>query len=67
MEESKTKMHGSNCWYSQIAQKTQRRCRNIVTTSDDWLYRRFQFVGKETFADVTDKVVATLKSDVVTT
>ena len=35
------------------AQQTQRNRHNFVKTSDDWLYQRCQFVGKESFADVS--------------
>ena len=35
------------------AQQTQRNRHNFVKTSDDWLYQRCQFVGKERFADVS--------------
>ena len=35
-----------------LSQQTERRCHNIVATSEDWLHQRCQFVGKKTFADV---------------
>ena len=53
MQESKTKMYGSNCWFDQIAQETQRSCPNVVTASEDWFYRHVQFDGKESFAEIS--------------
>ena len=50
-----------------MSQQTQGRCHNAVTTSDVWLYRSVQFIGNQSFADVSDNVVATLRSDVVAT
>ena len=44
----------------------KRCCNKFVTTSGDCLYRRCQFVGIKSFADV-DYVVVTLKGEVVTT
>ena len=36
-----------------LSQQTERRCHNIVATSEDWLHQRCQFVGKKKFAHVS--------------
>ena len=40
---------------NKLPQQTQRRCHNVVTMPDNWLNRYFQFVGNESFADISCK------------